>query len=381
MKNNKFLTFICIICYIVIIGLSSFYLIFPGTKKLEEANSIKELTYEEKTKLIDEINDKYIKLENEVKEKYVPKTSEINDKYNKLELEIKNKYDTLEKEINNKINDNNVLRNKEFFANGLSKKYYELSDIGSKLNDEKFELGSKEKDEIRENSSKKNSELRSVEENKSNELNRLNNSKENEIYEVNNRKTNKSIVKAEGVRKILVGSIIILIPFIYIIVVFNKLTRLLNSVKEKWSQVDVYLKQRADLIPNIVETIKGYTTHEKSTLTKITQARNNVVNASSKEDEINANNKLDNVVSRLFVLQEDYPELKADANFMNLQHNLNDIEDNISVSRGEYNKAVLKYKNKLEMFPSNVVACLFKFKPELFFEIKNDEKENVNIEF
>ena len=159
------------------------------------------------------------------------------------------------------------------------------------------------------------------------------------------------------------------------------MTHLSNLVKEKWSQVDIFLKQRTDLIPNIVESVKGFTGHEKSTLTNITKARNQVIKATTKEEEIEANKNLSNAINKLLFLQEDYPELKANTNFMNLQENLKEIENNISYARQIYNKAVLKYKNKLEMFPSNIIADIFNFKPELFFTIDSDDRENPNINF
>ena len=403
MKNKKIILILSIVFYLIVISLSSIYLVIPGIKKINEANNIKELSFDEKTKLIDDINQKYIDLEKKVNDKYSPNITSINEKYDnlkvsieekydKLEIEIEDKYKNEEKELNNKINDNKVLQNKEFFANGLSKKYYELSDKGTELFKEKSSLESKKREEIRKNETNERKELNDNEDNKDNELNtieknkkdeliRLSQKKESEILSINNRKSNKKEIRSNGLKKISLAIIIVSIPLIYVVMVFNKLTKLLNVVKEKWSQVDVLLKQRADLIPNIVETVKGYSTHEKSTLTKITKARNQFVNASSKEDEINANNDLDTAVSRLLVLQEDYPELKADTNFMSLQNSLSEIEENISYKREEYNKSVLKYKNKLEMFPSNIVAGLFKFKPELFFKIDDTEKDNVNINF
>lgn len=403
MNKNKILCSLCILLYVGIIVISCVFIILPGKNKLNELNNIKELTYDEKTKLIDKINNKYLNLEKTTIEKYAPSINDINtkydsekisinDKYARLEIEIQNKYDKEEKELNNKINDNKVLQNKEFFANGLSKKYYELSDKGTELFKEKTSLEQKEREEIRENQknelneitkieANRSKELETIENNKKSELTRLNEKKINELNEINNRNINKNEMKTYAVRRIIVGIIIIFIPIIYVIFVFNKLTRLLNDVKENWSQVDIYLKQRIDLLPNIVETIKGYTNHEKNTLTKITKARNQVLNATTREEEIDANSKLESEVSRILALHEDYPDLKANENFLSLQDNLNKIEDNISIARQDYNNAVLKYKNKLEMFPSNVVACMFKFKPEIFFEITNAEKENIKIGF
>lgn len=381
MKKNWMLIITSSIVYLAIITLSIYYAIIPGINKLKEVNTIKELTYEEKTKLIDEINQKYVLLEQDVNNKYTPSIKEINDKYSNLEQQIKDKYDKKEQEINNKISDKEVARNNEFFKNGLSKKYYNLSDEISALRNEKWEIDSQERKEIDNNDDLKEAEIKTIKSNQSSELDRLRKNKDNEIYNINNQNINKSYIKTKGILSILIGSIIILIPIIYIILIFNKLTHLSNLVKEKWSQVDIFLKQRTDLIPNIVESVKGFTEHEKSTLTNITKARNQVIKATTKEEEIDANKNLSNAINKLLFLQEDYPELKANTNFMNLQENLKEIENNISYARQIYNKAVLKYKNKLEMFPSNIIADIFNFKPELFFTIDSDDRENPDINF
>ena len=381
MKKNRMLIITSSIIYLAIITLSIYYAIIPGINKLKEVNTIKELTYEEKTKLIDEINQKYVLLEQDVNNKYTPSIKEINDKYSNLEQQIKDKYDKKEQEINNKISDKEVARNNEFFKNGLSKKYYNLSDEISALRNEKWEIDSQERKEIDNNDDLKEAEIKTIKSNQSSELDRLRKNKDNEIYNINNQNMNKLSIKTKGILSILIGSIIILIPLIYIILIFNKLTHLSNLVKEKWSQVDIFLKQRTDLIPNIVESVKGFTEHEKSTLTNITKARNQVIKATTKEEEIEANKNLSNAINKLLFLQEDYPELKANTNFMNLQENLKEIENNISYARQIYNKAVLKYKNKLEMFPSNIIADIFNFKPELFFTIDSDDRENPDINF
>lgn len=381
MKKNWMLIITSSIICLAIITLSIYYAIIPGINKLKEVNTIKDLTYEEKTKLIDEINQKYVLLEQDVNNKYTPSIKEINDKYSNLEQQIKDKYDQKEQEINNKISDKEVARNNEFFKNGLSKKYYNLSDEISALRNEKWEIDSQERKEIDNNDDLKEAEIETIKSNQSSELDRLRKNKDNEIYNINNQNMNKLSIKTKGILSILIGSIIILIPLIYIILIFNKLTHLSNLVKEKWSQVDIFLKQRTDLIPNIVESVKGFTEHEKSTLTNITKARNQVIKATSKEEEIEANKNLSNAINKLLFLQEDYPELKANTNFMNLQENLKEIENNISYARQIYNKAVLKYKNKLEMFPSNIIADIFNFKPELFFTIDSDDRENPNINF
>lgn len=166
-----------------------------------------------------------------------------------------------------------------------------------------------------------------------------------------------------------------------IISIYNKFIRKGNKVKEATSGIDVLLNQRFDLIPNIVETVKGYSNHEKESLTEIINTRNKVLKSSSKKETIESNEKLGQKLENLFILTESYPELKADTNFINLQNNLKEIENKISLSRTDYNKAVLNYKNKLEMFPSNFVGQMFNFKPELFFEIDKEEKENPKVKF
>ena len=162
---------------------------------------------------------------------------------------------------------------------------------------------------------------------------------------------------------------------------YNGLVKLRNMVKDQWSQIDVLLKRRADLIPNLVETVKGYTKHESETLEAVINARNKAVSAQGAEAEMKANGELSGALSKLFALAESYPDLKANQNFMDLQNNLKDTEDKISYARQFYNDAVLKYKNKLEVFPSNIVAGMFGFKPEPFFEATETERENVKVSF
>ena len=162
---------------------------------------------------------------------------------------------------------------------------------------------------------------------------------------------------------------------------YNGLVKLRNMVKDQWSQIDVLLKRRADLIPNLVETVKGYAKHESGTLEAVIAARNKAVSATTPSDEMKANGELTQALSRLFALTEAYPDLKANTNFTDLQNNLKETEDKISYARQFYNDAVLSYKNKLEMFPSNIVASMFNFKPEQFFEATEAEKEVPQVKF
>lgn len=174
---------------------------------------------------------------------------------------------------------------------------------------------------------------------------------------------------------------VVVLIIIFVVSNYNSLVKLRNNVKDQWAQIEVLLKRRADLIPNLVETVKGYTKHEKDTLEAVINARNKMVSATTPEEEMKASGELTGALNRLFALTESYPELKANTNFMDLQTNLKETEDKISYARQFYNDSVLKYKNKLEMFPSNLVAMIFGFKPEAFFEASEEDKKNPQVKF
>ncbi len=177
----------------------------------------------------------------------------------------------------------------------------------------------------------------------------------------------------------IIGVVVLLA--LYFVSTYNGLVKLRNMVKDQWSQIDVLLKRRADLIPNLVETVKGYAKHESGTLEAVIEARNKAVSAKTTEEEMKANGELSGALNKLFALAESYPDLKANTNFLDLQNNLKETEDKISYARQFYNDAVLKYKNKLEVFPSNIVAGMFSFKPEPFFEAVGEERENPKVKF
>ena len=179
---------------------------------------------------------------------------------------------------------------------------------------------------------------------------------------------------------IIIVGLLFLLTF-YVIGVYNKLVNARNKVDNQFSQIDVQLKRRADLIPNLVETVKGYAKHEEGTLTAVIEARNMAVSAGSVNEKIDANNQLTGALNKLFALSEAYPDLKANTNFMDLQNQLKEVEDKITYARQFYNDSVLMYNNKIEMFPSNLVASIFGFKMETFFEADEKERENVKVKF
>lgn len=174
---------------------------------------------------------------------------------------------------------------------------------------------------------------------------------------------------------------IILVIVIAIIAAYNNLVSLKMRVKNAWAQIDTQLKRRFDLIPNLVETVKGYAAHEQGTLEKVIAARNSYVSATTVEGKAEANNELNATLKNLFALSESYPDLKANENFMALQTELSGTEDKIAYSRQFYNDTVQMYNTAIMKFPSNIIANMFGFKEEPFFSIDENEKQNVKVQF
>lgn len=167
---------------------------------------------------------------------------------------------------------------------------------------------------------------------------------------------------------IILLAVIFIVAFV-VIGIYNSLVRLRNQVKNAWSQIDVQLKRRHDLIPNLMETVKGYMKHERETLENITNARSRAMSAETVGDKAKAEGELNGAMSKFFLVVENYPDLKANQNFLALQEELTSTENKISYSRQAYNDQVLFYNNKIEVFPSNIIAGMFNFKQSEFFEI------------
>lgn len=175
--------------------------------------------------------------------------------------------------------------------------------------------------------------------------------------------------------------VVVALILVWFIGVYNALVSLRNKVRNQFSQIDIQLKKRFDLIPNLVETVKGYAKHESETLEKVMAARNSYASAKTDSEKVESANELTKQVTRLFAIAEAYPDLKANTNFLNLQDQLKEIEDKISYARQFYNDSVMVYNNKIQMFPSNLVAGICGFKSETFFEAGEQERENVKVEF
>ena len=175
--------------------------------------------------------------------------------------------------------------------------------------------------------------------------------------------------------------ILVLVIVFWFVSIYNKLVSLRMNVKEGFSTIDVFLKKRYDLIPNLVETVKGYANHENETLSKVIEARGNAISASP-QDKSKCEGDLSNALSKLLMISESYPDLKADTQFINLQNQLQNIESEIEKSRRYYNGVVKEFNTTIKKVPTCIIASLFKFKEEPFFEIENkDERENVKVQF
>jgi LemA protein len=175
---------------------------------------------------------------------------------------------------------------------------------------------------------------------------------------------------------IVVGVIVVLI-IVSVIGIFNSLVRLRNQVDNAWSQIDVQLKRRHDLIPNLIETAKGYMQHERGTFESITKARSEAMGAKSVSDSSKAEGALSGALSNFMLVVENYPELKANQNFLALQETLTSTENKIAFARQGYNDQVLFFNNKIQMFPSNIIANSFNFTKRDFFEIEDAAEREV----
>lgn len=175
---------------------------------------------------------------------------------------------------------------------------------------------------------------------------------------------------------------IVIVIALFVIGVYNGLVKARQKVKNAWSQIDVQLQRRFDLIPNIVETVKGYMTHESDVLEKVTALRSSWANASTVEEKANLDNALSNTLKTIMAVSENYPDLKANQNFADLQNTLKETENKISFARQFYNDTVTMYNTKLEVFPDNIVASIFHFKPEALFNVDSEEaRKNVKVDF
>ena len=181
----------------------------------------------------------------------------------------------------------------------------------------------------------------------------------------------------------LIGLIVVVgLLAIFVVGAYNSFIKLRNIVEESFSTMDVYMKKRYDLIPNLVETVKGYAAHEQGTFEKVTAARTAAQNATSVEGRMAAENTLTGTLKSLFAVAEAYPDLKANANFMDLQSQLKLVEQDIANSRKYYNATVKEYNTKTEQFPANIIAKLFHFQRKPMFELENEaERQNVNVSF
>jgi len=175
--------------------------------------------------------------------------------------------------------------------------------------------------------------------------------------------------------------VILLVIGAWLAITYNGMVKGRNLVREAFSTMDVYLKKRWDLIPNLVETVKGYAQHEQNTLQELTQLRSASYDGLSSEDKIDLNQKLSGAIGKIIAVAENYPDLKANTNFAQLQSDLTKLEDDIAQSRKYYNGTVRSYNDSLQVFPNVFLANTFGFQPEKMFEAASSERENVKVDF
>lgn len=180
----------------------------------------------------------------------------------------------------------------------------------------------------------------------------------------------------------IVGIIIIIIVLvIFMVNLYNRLIALDIIIQKEYSNIDIELKKRSDLIPNLVEIVKGYMKHEQDTLTKLVETRNKIIDAKDKQTINDADREVSQLLKSVFALAENYPDLKASANFIQLQEEINKVEEDLSISRKKYNQSVLNYNNKYMIFPTKMFASILGFKKQEYFKITEEEKEMPNIKF
>lgn len=179
----------------------------------------------------------------------------------------------------------------------------------------------------------------------------------------------------------IIGAVVVVAIIVFVIVTYNSLVQLRNKVKNAFAQIDTQLQRRFDLIPNLVETVKGFATHEKELLESVAASRNGYINASSNGEKMAMNNQLTSSLRSLFAVSENYPELKSNTNFLQLQDELSETEDKITYARQFYNDAVTIYNNKIQTFPNNMVAGIFGFREEELFNSVEDAKDAPRVSF
>jgi LemA protein len=191
------------------------------------------------------------------------------------------------------------------------------------------------------------------------------------------------MTKGQKAAVLIIGIIVVvlIVPYTYLKGTYNSLVRMEEQVNGAWAQVENQLQRRYDLIPNYVETVKGYAKHEKEVLLGVTRARSRVGNADSLEEKVEANNQLSSALARLLVVVERYPQLKANTNFIRLQDELAGTENRISVERRRFNEAVKAYNTEIRSFPTNIIAGMFGFEKKDFFEVAKSRQEVPKIEF
>lgn len=344
------------------------FVIKPGVNLVKESNKIKILSSQEIYAKKNDIKEKYFILQDKINTKYIELDKEITNKYVQQKAEMESKYAALENEIRAKCT--KQLGEDGWFEQVVQRDE-ELGNLRRKKSDEDSILKRAEFEEHNNLDDKKDKELENIDEKREDELNNISTHK---ISDEKNKKLSKGIVI------VVAGILIVGVLITKIIFIFNKLISRRNKVDESWARVEVFLKKRYDLIPNIVETVKGYTKYEKETLESVVEMRNEANDTNDINKEMKLNDDINKSLKKIVALKEDYPDLKADKSYLALQSELNNIENEISNARNIYNNSVMRYKNVKEVFPNNLFSNIFNFKDVAYFEASEEDKENVKVE-
>lgn len=346
---------------IAVIFASSFFVIKPGVEKVIEASKVKILTEDEIAQKNQEARDKSAKKKREINDKYDKLIQEERERVEKEKAAIKEKYDKQIEELENS-------RTKQMGEAGW---YEETTTINRKIGDLRHQSGVDQQNVVSKESALKMEQFEQISAIESDDFWK---------EPVSSNKLEKGKALAFGIVIILLGAIIIVVDIAYFVSKYNKLAKLRNRVNSSWAQIEVMLKKRYDLIPNLVNTVKEYSSYEKDTLEEIVSIRGQAMKDHDRNEQMDYEKKISQKMNQLFMLNENYPKLMADKNYLALMNELRSVETDLANRRDIYNSNVTLYKNARETVPTNFIANIFAFVDLPFYTIDDTEKENIKVE-
>ncbi len=346
---------------VAVVFASGYFVIKPGVEKVLEASKIQILTEDEIAQKKEEAREKSAEKKQEINDKYDKLIQEEKDRVAKEKAAIKEKYDKQIEELENS-------RTKQMGEDGW---FEESTSINHKIGDLKHQSGVEQM-----NVASRESDLESE---KRKEISAI---EMDDFFArpVSNNKLEKGKSLAFGIAIILVGAMIIILDIAYFVSKYNKLAKLRNHVNSCWAQIEVMLKKRYDLIPNLVNTVKGYSSYEKDTLEEIVSIRGKAMKDQNLKEQMDHEKQMSQKINQLFLLNENYPKLMADKNYLALMNELRMVETDLANRRDIYNSSATLYKNARETVPTNLIANVFAFEDLPFYTIEDNERQNVKVE-